>query len=324
MQAIPTGANYGIATPGRSPRRHLAYWPPIQRDIRYPMFDQERDVQGRIAQLWVYPVKSCAGIALQKADVGATGLAWDRHWMVVDPQGEFLTQRDHPRMAWIQPEIGTQDLVLRFPGQEPLRVALQATGAVRKARVWSDRVQSWDMGAEAAHWLSQALGTDCSLVRFDPAVPRRTSERWTGGEAAPVHFADSYPLLVLSQAAIEDLNQRLQAAGHAAVDARRFRPNVVIEGLEAHDEDRVDGFDVLGTQGLRLRMAKPCTRCPIPDIDPVTAEQGTAVGDAIRTYRQDDRVDGAITFGMHAVLEGLQDGAGLAVGQAVAGDWQFA
>ncbi|KEH09611.1 Fe-S protein [Delftia tsuruhatensis] len=288
------------------------------------MFDQERDVQGRIAQLWVYPVKSCAGIALQSSGVGATGLAWDRHWMVVDANGEFLTQRDHPRMAWIRPELEAGHLVLHFPQLPPLRIPLQATGPVRQARVWSDGVQAWDMGPEAARWLTQALGADCALVRFDPAAPRRASERWTGGEAAPVHFADGYPLLVLSQAAVDELNQRLQAAGQPAVDARRFRPNIVIEGLEAHDEDRVDGFDVLDARGLRLRMAKPCTRCPIPDIDPVTAVQGTAVGDAIRAYRQDDRVDGAITFGMNAVLEGLHDGAELAVGQSVAGDWQFA
>ncbi|MBN9321905.1 MAG: MOSC domain-containing protein, partial [Delftia acidovorans] len=123
------------------------------------MSDQERDVQGRIAQLWVYPVKSCAGITLQKTQVGATGLAWDRHWMVVDAQGEFLTQRDHPRMAWIRPELEAGHLVLHFPQQPPLRIALQATGPERRARVWSDWVQAWDMGPEAARWLTQALGT---------------------------------------------------------------------------------------------------------------------------------------------------------------------
>ncbi len=288
------------------------------------MFAEERDVQGHVAELWVYPVKSCAGIALQKTALKATGLAWDRHWMVVDAQGEFLTQRSHPRMAWIQPEIGPTHLVLRFPGQEPLRIALQATGPGRQVRVWSDQVPAWDMGAEAARWLGQALGTDCALVRCDPATPRRTSGRWTDGRPAPVHFADGYPLLVLSQAAIDELNQRLLAAGHAAVDARRFRPNIVIAGIDAHDEDRVAGFDVSDARGLRLRMAKPCTRCPIPDIDPATARQGTAVGDAIRSYRQDERLGGAITFGMNAVFENLCDGAGLSVGQAVAGDWQFA
>lgn len=288
------------------------------------MSAEERDVQGRVAELWIYPVKSCAGIALQKTALKATGLAWDRHWMVVDAQGEFLTQRSHPRMAWIQPELGPEHLVLRFPGLEPLRIALQATGPVRQVRVWSDHVSAWDMGAEAAHWLGRALGADGALVRFDPAAPRHTSGRWTDGQVAPLHFADGYPLLVLSQAAVDDLNQRLQAAGHAGVDARRFRPNIVIAGLEAHDEDRVDGLDVLHARGLRLRMAKPCTRCPIPDIDPDTAEPGTAVGDAIRAYRQDGRVGGAITFGMNAVLENLYEGAELAVDQPVAGDWQFA
>ncbi|WP_027017246.1 MOSC domain-containing protein [Comamonas composti] len=288
----------------------------------------DKEVQASITQLWVYPVKSCAGIALERAKLCASGLAWDRSFMLVDAQGEFLTQRSHARMALIRPELEAEHLVLHFAGQAPLRVALQARGPERRVRVWSDWVDAWDMGPEPARWLSQALGTDCALVRFDPARPRQASRRWCGEEHAPVQFADGYPLLVLSQASVDELNQRLQAQGHEAVTALRFRPNIVLGELQAHDEDRVDAFEFAELAGLSLRLVKPCTRCPIPDIDPATALAGTAVSQAMAAYRQDERVGGAITFGMNALVLGLDAGAAeqgleIALGQRLGADWSF-
>lgn len=294
------------------------------------MTDTVYDVQGQIAELWIYPVKSCAGIAVQQARLSHHGLEWDRHWMVVEPNGDFLTQRSHPRMALIRPEITTDSLLLHFAGQPSLQIPLLAQGDKCQARVWKDRVQAWDLGeweAPARAWLGQVLGTDCKLVRFDPAQPRQASERWVSRGQAPVHFADGYPLLVLSQSAVDELNQRLEQVGEAAVDARRFRPNIVIAGIEAHDEDRVELLELLDLPGLNLRPCKPCTRCPIPDIDPDTAVPGTSVGLAIGRYRQDPRVDGAITFGMNAIVLGLPDNAdaivNLALGQQLAGNLSF-
>ncbi|WP_120971460.1 MOSC N-terminal beta barrel domain-containing protein [Comamonas sp. lk] len=294
------------------------------------MTDTRYDVQGQIAQLWIYPVKSCAGIAVQQAQLSRHGLQWDRHWMVVDEQGEFLTQRTHPRMALIRPEIGSEHLRLHFPGLDALQLPLTAQGAKRRARVWKDVVDAWDLGEwaqPARQWLSAALQTDAQLVRFDAAQPRQASERWVGQDEAPTHFADGYPLLVLSQAAVDELNERLEQLAEPAVDARRFRPNIVISGLEAHDEDRVELLHLLESAGVSLRPCKPCTRCPIPDIDPDSAVPGTAVGQVIRGYRQDPRVDDAITFGMNALVLGLPPGRAatvtLQLGQSVAGNLRF-
>ncbi|MEX8193330.1 MOSC domain-containing protein [Comamonas guangdongensis] len=294
------------------------------------MNDTAYDVQGQIAELWIYPVKSCAGIAVRQARLSRHGLQWDRHWMVVDAAGDFLTQRSHPRMALIRPELTDRHLLLHFPGLDSLEIPLQAQGALCPARIWKDRVQAWDLGAwaePARQWLSQALETDCRLVRFDPDRPRQASERWAAGDEAPVHFADGYPLLVLSQSAVAELNRRLALSGAAAVDARRFRPNIVIAGLEAHDEDRVERLELLDLPGLSLRPCKPCTRCPIPDVDPDTAVPGSAVGREIRGYRQDARVDGAITFGMNAVVLGLPEAADaealLQCGQRLGGNLSF-
>ena len=155
------------------------------------MQTSERDVQGTIAQLWIYPVKSCAGISVPRARLSAHGLQWDRHWMVVDAAGEFLTQRSHPRMVLIQPQITDAHLILHFPGLEPLQLPLTAQGGQRKVRVWKDRVDAWDLGdsaAAAAQWLTAALGSDCALVRFDEQHPRKGSERWVGSDAAPVRL----------------------------------------------------------------------------------------------------------------------------------------
>lgn len=294
------------------------------------MHDAPYDVQGQIAELWVYPIKSCAGIRVQQAQLTLAGLQWDRHWMVVDGDGDFLTQRSHPRMAHIRPEITETHLVLNFPGQAGLQIPLLAQGEKCPARVWGDTVQAWDLGewaVPARQWFSQTLGTDCRLVRFDPAQPRQAKEHWVGDDDAPVHFADGYPLLLLSQSAVDELNQRLAQAGEAAVDTRRFRPNIVIAGIESHDEDRVEQLELLDLPGLSLRPCKPCTRCPIPDIDPDTAVPGHAVGQSIQRYRQDPRMDGAITFGMNAVVQGLSQFQGntvkLTVGQPLAGNLRF-
>ena len=288
------------------------------------------DVQATIEQLWVYPVKSCAGLALPEAELTDTGLAFDRTWMVVDAEGEFVTQRELPRMALIQPSFQLGQLVLRAPGMLALHLALDAAEKPLRVRVWDDEVAAYDMGDTAAQWFSDFLSPHAPadlkrlrLARFDPAVRRLCSPTWTGGREATTQFADGFGLLVASTASLAELNQRLAAAGHAPVDMRRFRPNIVLAGLEAHDEDRLGPLHIATAAGEAvIEPVKPCVRCPIPNIDPATATTSPEVGDILQTYRQDSRLNGAITFGMNAiVLQG--DGLALRVGQAVSADWGF-
>ena len=287
-------------------------------------FYPDADLSGTIARLFVYPVKSCAGIEVQEALLTDTGLDLDRAWMVVDANGLFLTQRALPRMALIRPQLKSEEMVLRAPGMLALHVAIDAVEAPITVTVWRDTVPAWDMGPVAAQWFSDFLGQPCRLVRFDPEQRRLSSMDWTGGVEAPNQFADGFPVLIASEASVQELNRRLQAGGHATVGIERFRPNVVLAGVEPYDEDRVDLVRVEGgAEGeLHLQPVKPCARCPIPDIDPATAESSPAVGDTLRTYRQDKRRDGAITFGMNAIV---RQGAGqmLRVGQRVAADLRF-
>lgn len=286
------------------------------------------DVTGTIGALWVFPIKSCAGISVPSARLLSTGLEWDRAWMVVDAQGGFITQRDAAHMALVQPCIDTAAgcMFVRFPGQPqlcvPLELPFMQSAPQRLVRVWKSQVPAWDMGDKAAQWFSQALGRTCRLVRFDPAQQRLSNTKWTGGIQAPNQFSDGYPLLVTTMAAFEALNARLLAQGHAAVDGVRFRANIVLDGFAAHEEDFMSTLWLHSDQAIAIRLGKPCVRCPIPNIDPCTAQSSPEVGDAIFQYRQDARMDGAITFGMNAVVA---QGAGhtLHVGQAVGGQLCF-
>lgn len=261
------------------------------------------DVAVRIAALWVYPVKSCAGVPQDEWLLVETGLEFDRAWMVVDAHGRFVTQRELPRMALIRPLLRTDDLVLRAPGMLALHVQLGAVKQPARVTVWRDTVASFDMGDVAAQWFSDFLGQPVRLVRFDPQQQRLSNRRWTGELEAPNAFSDGFPLLVTSTAGLDELNRRLVAAGASAVTMERFRPNLVLDGLEANGEDHLDEIAFDTTDGpVQLKLVKPCSRCVIPDIDLLTAQPGHAVADALAAYRADPRLDGAITFGMNAVI----------------------
>jgi len=287
-------------------------------------FNSGSDLSGTIARLFIYPVKSCAGIEVQEALLTEAGLDLDRAWMVVDAQGMFLTQRELPRMALIRPQLKSAEMVLRAPGMLALHVGIDTVEAPATVTIWRDTVPAWDMGAVAAQWFTDFLGRPCRLVRFDPDYRRMSSMEWTGGVEALNQFSDGFPVLVASEASVQELNDRLSAAGHGAVGIERFRPNVVLGGVEAHDEDRVDLVRVDGGPAgeIHLQHVKPCGRCPIPDIDPATADINPEVGTTLRAYRQDRRLNGAITFGMNAIV---RQGAGqmLRVAQPVAADLSF-
>ncbi|GAB3771415.1 MOSC N-terminal beta barrel domain-containing protein [Ramlibacter monticola] len=281
------------------------------------------DLSATIARLFVYPVKSCAGVELREALLTETGLDLDRAWMVVDEKGEFVSQRELPRMALIRPTIRVNDVVLRAPGMLALHLQIDTVEEPVKVRVWDDEVQAYDMGAVAAQWFTDFLGRPLRLVRFDPEHRRLASLQWTGGVEAPTQFADGYPLLLASTASLDLLNAKLAAAGHAAVGIERFRPNIVLAGLEAHDEDRLELVRIATDDGeVQLRPVKPCSRCTIPNVDPATAQVDPAVGDALQAYRRDPVLDGAVSFAMNAiVVEGVD--RTLRIGQPVAAAIRF-
>ena len=275
------------------------------------------DLSCALHALYLHPVKSCAGLAVQSGLLLETGLEFDRAWMLVDERGDMVTQRELPRLALVRPTLRADDMVLRAPGMLALHVALDRAESALRVRVWDDAVPAFDMGVLAAQWFSDFAGRALRLVRFDPAHQRLSERRWTGAHEAQTAFADGYALLVTSTASLAEVNRRLALRGAAAVEMRRFRPNIVLDGLDAHGEDHLDELQIDTPQGtVRLKLVKPCARCTIPGVDPDTGVQGFEVIDALASYRSDPRLDGAATFGMNAiVVDGIEHE--LAVGQTV-------
>jgi uncharacterized protein YcbX len=265
-----------------------------------------------LTQLLLYPIKSCAGMAVASATLLESGLmaegVHDREWMLVTDDGQFLTQREHPRMALIVPRPdGAQSkpefLRVRAPAlaQEDLLLPLAWDDAAPTStvRIWDDLVDALDCGAAAADWFSAALGVRCRLVRFRRDVVRPTSVKWTNGVPSQTRFSDGYPLLLISQASLDDLNARLRAAGRPALPMDRFRPNLVVDGIEAYEEDYVAA---LSNGGVTIRPVKPCARCPIPAIDQATGIPGPDPLDILQSYRANPRLDGGICLGMNCIV----------------------
>ena len=279
-----------------------------------------------IAALNVYPVKGCRGIGVPRARVAARGLVatagaaivGDREFMIVDASGRFVTQREMPRLALIAERLDSEALVLSTRGASPLAVELGAPrGAPRKVTVWRSEVIAHDVGDAAARWLAAALDAEVRLVRFDPRETRLCNPEYAGASGAHVAFADGYPVLAIGEASLADINTRLAAAGAAALPMDRFRPNVVLAGLEAYDEDHVD---TITGDGVTLRLVKPCTRCQVTTTDQDTATVGDEPLATLAHYRMNAAL-GGVTFGMNAIVV-AGEGRELAVGVDV--DCRFA
>jgi uncharacterized protein YcbX len=153
-------------------------------------------------------------------------------------------------------------------------------------------------------WFSSFLGQPCRLMRFDPEARRWSNRRYTGEVTAPYKFADAFALLICSESSLSDLNTRLEKKGVGPFGIERFRPNIVLGGIEAHEEDYAEEIAVAG---VRLRAVKPCVRCTVPNVDPATGVAGFEPGDTLAVYRNDPKA-GGVTFGVNAIVE---SGAGI-------------
>jgi len=257
-----------------------------------------------IQALYLYPIKGCRGFAVDEATLAATGLEvdgiGDREWVVVDDQNEFLSQRELPRMALIETRLTPSSLRIKAPGMLTLDIPLASEGDVVTVRVWNDTVSAVSQDPLIDTWLSNFLGRPARLMRFDPEHRRLAAARFTGKHEAPYKFADAFPLLVTTQGSLDDLNARLARRGHAAITMQRFRPNVVLEGIEAFEEDYVDELRIGGST---LRFVKPCARCTVPGVDPTTGMHDPTVSDVLAEYRRstDEQLPG-VMFGANAIV----------------------
>jgi uncharacterized protein YcbX len=251
-----------------------------------------------VEELHVYPLKSGRGIAKSTVRLAATGFEWDRHWMITDPAGTFLTQRTHPKLACIQTELSEVALTLRAPGLRPLELPLVPQGEATAVTVWRDHCEGLDQGPEASQWASTALGVSVRLMRAPP-TPRRVANReFAGPRPVALAFPDGYPILVCNRASLEDLNTRMPVP----IPMERFRPNIVLKGLPPFAEDRISSISI---GEVRLNLVKPCTRCIITSTDQRTGELSTNPLPVLRLFRFDRALKG-VKFGENAVpVEGV-------------------
>lgn len=246
-----------------------------------------------LSEINIYPVKSCGGISLNTVQLDCFGPAGDRRWMLVDETGMAITQRGQSRLALIQTKLSPGGLSLSL-GEHTLDVATPDTAADKvTVQVWADKVQAVDAGAEVAAWLSARLDMDCRLAYMHEGSARAVDSNYANaGET--VGFADAFPLLLISQASLDDLNKRLEAP----VPMNRFRPNLVVTGCEPFAED---SWKRIRIGEVEFEVAKPCGRCVMPSIDQVTGEKDKNINRVLASFR---RRDGMIYFGQNLLYRG--------------------
>lgn len=253
-----------------------------------------------VSGLYTYPIKSCGRLAHTQVTLGERGLAYDRHWLITDASGQFLTQREYPRMALIQPSLAGDGLQISAPNIEPLTVPLTATPDMPRlpVTVWKDTFLAAAVGHDADAWFSTVLGADVRFWAMPPEVQRPVSNKYNTGADAHTGFADGYPILVISEESLDDLNTRLLAHGSSAVAMQNFRPNVVVKGLTPFIEDEMADFDI---NGIRFNGVKPCARCAITTVDPTSGEIPNAkepLG-TLATFRRG--ANGGVMFGQNVI-----------------------
>ncbi|MCH4090895.1 MOSC domain-containing protein [Acetobacter sp.] len=242
--------------------------------------------------LHIHPVKSLHGLSMQELLLCPWGPDKDRRWMIVDHEGQFVTQRRYPVMATINVSITTEGLRLTHNGQPDLRVR-RPTGEARPVTVWKDTVQALDAGDDAALWVSGIIGMPCRLVYMP--CPESDRRRQWDDRVFTNSFSDGFPVLITTLASLNDLNNRLDAP----VPMDRFRPNLVVSGAEAWEEDR---WARIRIGGAELSLVKPCSRCVMTTVD-----QDTGLipdrKEPLATLARFRKQEGGVMFGQNALVE---------------------
>lgn len=276
-----------------------------------------------VKSLHIYPVKSLRGISLEASELLDTGLRWDRHWLLVDRHGQFLSQRRLPAMARIATALREHQLVLHCQGQPELCVSVDRPGGEPQlTEVWGDRCTVVDQGDTAARWLARALGSEHEprLVRMAGGYlrPQKHPERY--GTQTHTQFADSAPYLVANQGSLDSLNKTLTANQQAPVPMNRFRPNIVVEGLEAFREHELASLE---GPCYTLEICFPSERCIMTTMNQETGEADPA-GEPFKTLRRINPMPKPKTGPAFGELTTLSRGVNstIAVGDILQPGWQ--
>jgi hypothetical protein len=248
----------------------------------------------KVTGINIYPIKSTRRIALTESEVLPRGLPRDRRWMLVDDEGKFITARQHPTLALVETRFAGNVLQVNVGNRQSLQLALQpADSETTTVTVWRDQCDAVLAGEEADAWFSEHLGISCRLVQMTDNLVRGVDPKF-GRPGDEVSFADGFPLLLISEASLHDLNSRLDEA----VSMRRFRPNLVVDGVQPYAEDN---WQSLRVGEVEFAGVKNCSRCVFTTIDPDTGIKHSDK-EPLRTlgsYRR--RPEGGIYFGQNLI-----------------------
>lgn len=258
----------------------------------------------RIASLHIYPIKSCAGISLQTMELDADGPIYDREWMLVHKEGErwfYTSQREVPRLALFQPAIENGNLVARAPAMPDLVLPIAETPAEKlDVVIWKAEVTGSVYPLEVNAWFSRFLEMDVKLVRMPEQ--RRAVDPQFANPPATTTFTDGFPALLTTQASLDDLNFKLADNGTDPMEMRRFRPNIVVDGNAAWDEDH---WKQIRANGIAFDVVKPCGRCVMTTVEPslgkiVDPHEPLAT---LNKYRRNEA--GKVIFGQNLIHRGV-------------------
>ena len=244
-----------------------------------------------ISEINIYPIKSAKGIALQTALVERRGFQFDRRWMVVDDAGVFMSQREFPRLALISVELNSDRLSVNAPGMGTLSILFQQrNGDSIRVQVWDDIVQAVSVGEAARKWFGEFLGVACQAVFMPEDSVRPVNPKYAVNKDI-VSFADAFPLLLISESSLGDLNARLTKP----VPMNRFRPSIVVRECEAFAEDR---WKRIRLGEVVLHIVKPCSRCVTTTVDQATGIRGK---EPLATLSQYRKIGDKVFFGQNAI-----------------------
>jgi uncharacterized protein YcbX len=220
------------------------------------------------------------------------GLADDRRMMVVTLKGEFLTQREHPKLALVTPTLGNGSVTLSAPNFDSIQIGIQKSGMSTSVNIWkSSGVSAIDQGDESAQWLSDWLGASVRLVHVDEKFKRKLNPEYSVSDEDHTGFADGYPILIISEESLRDLNSKLGAP----LPMNRFRPNMVVKGCEPFAEDT---WKRIRIGEVEMALVKPCPRCVVTTIDKETLERNKEPLKTLNSYRKQE---GGAMFGMNVI-----------------------
>ena len=245
-----------------------------------------------LSNLTYYPIKACRGFDVQSSNVERMGLEHDRRMMVVTPEGKFLTQREYPRLALITPALKNEAMTLSAPNFDSIQIGIQKNGTPTPVDIWrSSGVDAIDQGDEVAAWLSDWLGITVRLVHIAEGYKRKVNSTYAVNSDDHTGFADGFPILIISESSLQDLNSKLDSA----LPMNRFRPNIVVKDCEPFAEDT---WKRVRIGGMEMALVKPCARCEVTTTDQVTLERKKEPLKTLGGYRKHKL--GAI-FGMNVI-----------------------